>query len=272
MQGADPGGPAPDLGGGLLGGHVERGVPPTRDARRASEQQRRLADAGLAADQGDRAGDESAREDPVELGDSRRCGRDVVGGHLADAAGGFAVGSHRTTVGASRSSTRVFHSSQPGQRPAHTGVAAPQSCTVHRARLGLLAGSGRGHVRHEPIVPGGGVRNSGPSGNAATPRSGWRGRAPRRSRTPRRRPARPGAPIGGSWRGRELDRFSFEHRRPPDRAVRGLWWARRVDVAGQSHRHLDLQDLVDVPADALLDEIERIGLECLGQFGVVGQR
>ena len=48
-------------------------------ARQQLQQQRALADARLAAEQGDRPGDEPAAEHPVELGDARRLGRGEQG-------------------------------------------------------------------------------------------------------------------------------------------------------------------------------------------------
>ena len=54
----------------------------------------------------------------VDLGDRQGHGR---GGPTAAVAG---------PTGSSRSSTRVFHASQPAQRPAHFGAAPPHS--VHR--------------------------------------------------------------------------------------------------------------------------------------------
>ena len=61
-------GAQPDLGGGLLAGDVEGAVLVARGLGGDLEQQRALADAGLAGEQDRRAGHQAAAEHPVELG------------------------------------------------------------------------------------------------------------------------------------------------------------------------------------------------------------
>jgi hypothetical protein len=62
-----------------------------REMRRCLEQQRRLADAGLAAEQDERTGHDAAAEDAIELADAgrqpRRIGELNLGVQLRDAAG-----------------------------------------------------------------------------------------------------------------------------------------------------------------------------------------
>ena len=64
-----------DLRDGFLAGDEERAPRLTHRAQRG-QQQRRLADAGLTADEDERGGDQPAAEDAVELGDA---GRDPLG-------------------------------------------------------------------------------------------------------------------------------------------------------------------------------------------------
>ncbi len=65
-----PLGPQPDLLLGLLGRHVEHPGAAGRPGGRRLQQQGRLADARLAAEQGDRARHQAPAEHPVELGDA----------------------------------------------------------------------------------------------------------------------------------------------------------------------------------------------------------
>ena len=62
----------PDLLGRFLARDIDDLVPFARKARGDLEQQRRLADAGIAADQHRRAGDDAAADRPVEFGNSAR--------------------------------------------------------------------------------------------------------------------------------------------------------------------------------------------------------
>ena len=94
VEQAEPGGPQPDLGGGLLAGRVQDRGAGRGDARGGLEQERRLADPRFATDQHDGALDEPAAEDAIELADPDRAARDVrlrdgpKRGRLGEAAGG----------------------------------------------------------------------------------------------------------------------------------------------------------------------------------------
>ncbi len=68
-----PSGSEPNLGRGLLARRVEhRGFGARRERGGYLEQQRRLADAGLAAYEDDRTRNEAAAKDAVDLADRRR--------------------------------------------------------------------------------------------------------------------------------------------------------------------------------------------------------
>src|SRR5690606_8019798 len=83
-EGAEPLGPALDLLGGLLGGDVQAAVARPGQPGQRLEQQRGLADAGLAAEERDRAGHDPALEDAIELAHAAG-GRGERGAvHLAD--------------------------------------------------------------------------------------------------------------------------------------------------------------------------------------------
>ena len=58
-----------DLGDGLLAARVEHPPPVVGERGRDLQQQRRLADAWLAAQQDEAAGDQAAAHDHVELGE-----------------------------------------------------------------------------------------------------------------------------------------------------------------------------------------------------------
>ena len=118
---------------------TRRGTAAPRAASAASdlEQQRGLADAGLAAEQGDRAGHQATAQHPVELGDAgggtaatRRASTSAIGHRPSTAGRSSAADDPATRRLASSSSTRVFHSSHAGQRPTHFGAAPPHS--LHR--------------------------------------------------------------------------------------------------------------------------------------------
>ena len=94
---AGPVGPQPHLGRGLLAGDVEHPQPGARRLGRDLQQQRGLADAGLAGEQHRRPGDHAAAEHPVELGDAAGARAGVLDRHLADRDGGAA---HRAGGGA----------------------------------------------------------------------------------------------------------------------------------------------------------------------------
>lgn len=78
----------PDLAGRLLARDVEGAVLVAGGLGGDVEQEGGLADAGLARDQDDGAGDEAPAEDPVELGHAGGAGGGLPGVDLADRDGG----------------------------------------------------------------------------------------------------------------------------------------------------------------------------------------
>ena len=88
VEGARAAGAEPDLGGGLLGAHVEHAAAGGGDPRGDLEEQRGLADARLAREQDGRTRDDAAAEHPVELADAARPVRGILGLDLADRPGG----------------------------------------------------------------------------------------------------------------------------------------------------------------------------------------
>ena len=68
----------------LLGADQQARVTRRRETSERLEQQRGLADAGLAAEERDRARHEAASQHAIELGDARGPRRGARGGHLAD--------------------------------------------------------------------------------------------------------------------------------------------------------------------------------------------
>ena len=141
-DGAQPLGPQAHLVGRLLGRHQQDPVAGRGPGRQHLEQQGRLADARLAAEQGDRA---------------RAPGRPRAPGRTPPPRSGTAAASDTSTedrgtgmarqvevvhrpdqrTRAAASSTRVFHSPQVGHRPAHRAVVEPQS--MQRWRLAVFA-------------------------------------------------------------------------------------------------------------------------------------
>ena len=113
-----------DLRGRLLAGDVERAPAGQREVAQRHVRERRLADARRAAEQDERAGHEAAAEHAVELADAGRKPRHALGADVAQGAParpGAAParrGRERPRCGgAARSSTSVFHASQPGHCP-----------------------------------------------------------------------------------------------------------------------------------------------------------
>ena len=124
----------------LLGRDVQHRRPRRASLGRDLEQQRGLADARLAAEQGDRAGDQPAAEHPVELEHARGDGMAVGEVDLRDRQRGRRrpqQGHHGRRVRGS--STRVFHSLQLGQRPTQVGLDAPRIAAME-------GGSNSGHA------------------------------------------------------------------------------------------------------------------------------
>ncbi len=85
-------GAQPHLASRLLGADVEHALAVGGSAGRDLEQQRRLADAGLAAEQDGGAGHDAAAEHAVELGDAGRPVRRRLGADLGDRPGGAPLG------------------------------------------------------------------------------------------------------------------------------------------------------------------------------------
>jgi len=124
---AEPSGAQLDLRDRLLAGNEER-TPVGRDRSERREQQRRLADSGLAADEHERRRHEPSAEHTVELGHARRDPfgvlRDDVdeaqgrpaGNALAPSlrAGRYGLGDHRPEFGAARAASEPA----AGRRPA----------------------------------------------------------------------------------------------------------------------------------------------------------
>ena len=133
-QRADPVGPQPDLGGGLLAGDVQHPARP-RGQRPGLQQQRGLADAGLAGQQHDRAGHQAAAEHPVELVHAGRPGPGRGRRRPADRDGGRArrAGPQRTRGG-------------PGSRPA--------GWPPRRRAPGLALAAAAGPFRRPPAALG----------------------------------------------------------------------------------------------------------------------
>ena len=122
-------GAQPHLGGGLLAGDVERAALVAGGLRGHLEQQRALADAGLAGEQDRRARHQAAAEHPVELGHPAGAERRLLDRHLADrdrrawspGLRGRAPGRH---AAASATEPQAWHSPH---RPTHFAVSHPHS-------------------------------------------------------------------------------------------------------------------------------------------------
>ena len=134
-------GAQPDLGGGLLAGDVDGGEAAGGEGGGGLQQQRRLADAGVAADEDRRGRDEAAAEDAVELGDAgggagqrRVAGGEVAEGEAAAARAVRAAGA----LGEAASSTMVFQAPQASQRPDHLAWVAPQAVQAKAGRRPLI--------------------------------------------------------------------------------------------------------------------------------------
>ena len=91
------------------------------------EQQRALADAGLAAEQRDRAGDQSAAEHPVELGHAGGAPAAAIGSTSARGITTPAAAVEPSGTAPVRSSTRLDHAPHSVQRPSHFGAWASHS-------------------------------------------------------------------------------------------------------------------------------------------------
>ncbi len=124
LRAAEPRRAKLDLGRRFLAGHEER-APLAGDRGERHQEQRRLPDAGLTADEDERRRDEAAAEHAVELGNP---GRDSLG--LVDP--DIREPEQRTRLPRScspsePSSARVPKLPQPGQRPSQRPVEYPHS-------------------------------------------------------------------------------------------------------------------------------------------------
>ena len=131
---AEPARAQPHLIRRLLAGNISDGKALRGDLRGRLQQQGRLADAGIAADQACRAGDEAAAERPVELGDAGRDPRPAARRRASRPTRSIRRPPPRRLCRAekgvttpSASSTRLFHSLQSAHCPAQRGLTEPQS-------------------------------------------------------------------------------------------------------------------------------------------------
>ena len=121
-------GAQPHLGGRLLAGDVEGALAGAGGLGRDLEQQRALADAGLAGEQDRGAGHQAAAEHAVELGHAARA-RDRLGGRRPGRSGRPGVDTGPAAarrVGAPASATEP-HAWHSPQRPTHLPVSQPHS-------------------------------------------------------------------------------------------------------------------------------------------------
>ena len=183
--------PEPDLRRGLLAGRVQDpvGADSRGDAGRSLEEQRRLADPRLAADEDDRPRDEAPAQHPVELGDPDGQPRpirrpDVTQSRRGD--GAADAGADREARRFGLGSDDRLDEAIPGRAgpaltlPAEEGLAARLADVARLAAPGSLAHSGRRRARR-PIRPrpGSAARRRGCRGRP-------RGRGRRRSSCPAR--------------------------------------------------------------------------------------
>ena len=137
---AEPKGAQPDLVDRFLAADIDDRAALDGQGGCRLQHQRALADAGVAADQDRRPGDDAAAQHPVELvdaaGQARRRGRWRLRAARARAAGRCALPPAAGAGLAAASSTRLFQAPQSSQRPAQRGWAAPQLWQT-KARCGL---------------------------------------------------------------------------------------------------------------------------------------
>ena len=131
-----------DLGGGLLAGDVDGGEPGGGEGGGGLQEQGRFADAGVAADEGGRGGDEAAAEGAVELSDAGEGPRQLRlgGGEVAQgdaAAAGGAEGAAGRAVG----EAGFLGDGVPGA----AGLAAARPLGVGGAAGGTDEGGAAGH-------------------------------------------------------------------------------------------------------------------------------
>ena len=191
-QRADAVGAQPHLGRRLLAGDVERAVRVAAQPRGDVEQQRRLADAGLAGEQHDGAGHQPAAEHPVELVDAGGPRRRRLDVDLADRQRGGGDRRRPRSCG-----PRARRPPRPCPRPGTRRSGRPTWRSASRTRCsGRTARSRVATLGHAADARSGVRQNRGGAPHA--PRSVGRrnasstmpgGRSPRRAR---RSAARPG--------------------------------------------------------------------------------
>ena len=94
--------------GGFFAGDVQNLSPGSGQRGEGLEQERGLADAGLAAEEDGRAGHDAAAQDAVEFGQGGVDARDVEGRNLGDGGGfGVKVGAEGVAVGTGGRGGRV---------------------------------------------------------------------------------------------------------------------------------------------------------------------
>ena len=141
---AEPRGAQLHLRGRLLAGDEQR-PPAPRDRAERAQEERRLADAGLAADEDERRGHEAAAEHAVELGDAGRDPRRLLDLDVDEPQQRLAARRRRRRVRPTTSSTSVPNALQPGhfpsQRPASRAAFRARRTGLrrlrHRASLGV---------------------------------------------------------------------------------------------------------------------------------------
>ena len=131
-QGTEPLGPRPHLLLALLGRDVEHRLPRGRPLGQGLQQERGLADAGLAAQEGDRARHEPSAQDPVELGHAG--GPSLAAAHVDLEDGHGPVRRHEPVDRPARwtDDLDLLHKGVPAA--ARRGSDRPTSVTPHRTR------------------------------------------------------------------------------------------------------------------------------------------
>ena len=128
----EPRGAEPDLGDRLLAGNIDDRGAPARQRAGGLQEQRRLADARVAADEQRRTAHESAAGDSVELADAGhrpaglRGSRPPTAQERRPCPSGRSAPARRRRRPTPTSSTRVFHSPQSSHFPCQRGLTAPQ--------------------------------------------------------------------------------------------------------------------------------------------------
>jgi hypothetical protein len=123
-------GAQPHLLGRLLTGDVEDGQPLRGERAARLERERRLSDAGIAAEQNDGAGDETAAQHAIELPQSGRAANGITG---SDAGEGQRTRGARRSLGRRHVANRFLHNRAPG------GASGALAEPARRAAAALLA-------------------------------------------------------------------------------------------------------------------------------------